>query len=842
MYRFQRGNVEVIGWTFRAKLKQQPQVAKYPFDEAEIQIQIWPKSLNKNIVLVPDLDEYQFTNPTQTPGLVESLVLEDWTVKRSFFGYRYNKYNATFGSSQVIKKFNIPDLSFNIDIRRNILSPMVAYAITLSVVMALMFAVMVIHAETSFNVLSYAAALFFVVAVTHVGLRSELNTHDVVYLEHGFIIMYLVLLSVSINSMIFYSSINVPIVQYQDNLIPKLLYWPALQGILLAITISVFYPAVNPAEALDTVRHHHASGVTPIAAAPKELVPAVTGTPEPSIALTDQTTLRLALSKDPTTLDPSRANDTISTDQIGNLFMGLTRIDIDTGQVLPSLATAWSASEDGLEWTFTLRQDIPWGQYNPQTGQAAQVIDFDGQPRSVNARDVVYGIQRALMSDNSSAPLLYIIKNAREINTNQTADGQPTLLIAEDIGVEAIDDRTVKFTLETPAAYLPALLAYPITYPLPKWAIDEWADLWTEPARINTSGPYLLHSWDRGQQITLIKNPLWVEADQIQIERLRQPIIPQAEDRLALYKNNELDLLEKLQDVEAVKADPALNAELEFYPLLCTTYLGFVHTKPPFNDVRIRRAFSAAIDREAIAALLDGGGIPATSLAPPGVFGAPAPGTVGQGYDPDLARESLQEFLDERGFTIEEFNDTYQITYGTSGQLSDFESAIMEMWADILGVEVTPNTLPWSEYKNVVEKNTPIESMYHIYQYTWYADYPDENNWVHELFNSEVGMNRLRRNCADPNCQETTGPTRFDELTIAAGQNNQPEERIKLYAEAEKILAVDEAAYAPIYHCARSALTKPWLNRTYPRLGAPNYWTWNVDVEKQQEGKNKQSE
>ena len=268
MYRFEQGDVEVIGWTFRANLKQQPKVSKYPFDEAKIQIQLWPKSLNKNIVLVPDLDEYQFTNPTQTPGLVEGLVLEDWAVERSFFGYRQDKYNATFGSSQVIKKFNIPDLYYNIVIRRNILSPIVAYAITLSVVIALMFAVMVIHAESSFNVLSYAAALFFVVAVTHVGLRSELNTHNVVYLEHGFIIMYLVLLSVSINSMLFYSNINIPLIQYKNNLIPKLLYWPALQGIMLAITLGVFYPAADPAEAIDALQHGHDSDVAPIAVAP----------------------------------------------------------------------------------------------------------------------------------------------------------------------------------------------------------------------------------------------------------------------------------------------------------------------------------------------------------------------------------------------------------------------------------------------------------------------------------------------------------------------------------------------------------------------------------------------
>ena len=123
--------------------------------------------------------------------------------------------------------------------------------------------------------------------------------------------------------------------------------------------------------------------------------------------------------------------------------------------------------------------------------------------------------------------------------------------------------------------------------------------------------------------------------------------------------------------------------------------------------------------------------------------------------------------------------------------------------------------------------------MFHIYRLGWCADYPDENNWVHEVFNSEAGGNRLRRNCADANCTETTGPGEFDELTVQAAASSDPAERAELYARAEDILAREEAAYAPIYHYTSQSVTKPWITRNFPPLGGLDFFNWSIDVEAQ---------
>ncbi len=550
-------------------------------------------------------------------------------------------------------------------------------------------------------------------------------------------------------------------------------------------------------------------------------------------------TLHVNLGTEPPTLDPALATDTTSVDLDRNLFVGLTDFDPVTGDVTPLLATDWEVSEDGTVYTFHLRTDIPWVHYDPNTGETVQVTDGDGNPRFVNAYDVEYGAKRTIDPNTASdyAYVTYIIKNAMEVNTGEDADGNPTELTLDDVGVKALDESTVQFTLENPAGYFPAIAGMWVLRPQPQWAIDQYGERWIEAGLIDTNGPYVLDEWIHGGDMRLVKNPLWINADDVQIEVIELAMIEEASTAFALYENNELDTTGvPLPEMDRVKADPVLSKELRIAPVPCTYYYGFVNTKPPFDDVRVRRAFSAAIDRQGlIDNILKGGQIPATTFAPPGIFGAPEPGTVGQGYDPELAKSSLQEFLDEKGMTIDDFNSTYDIVLGhnTSEGHAKIAAAIQQMWKDTLGADVRVENQEWKVYLKTINKNTPVEDEFHIFRLGWCADYPDENNWVYEVFNSEAGANRLRRNCADPNCEETTGPSKFDELTAAAGKEQDPQKRIEMYKEAEDILAREEAAYAPIYHYTSVVVTKPWLTRNYPPLGGADWYNWKIDADAQ---------
>lgn len=552
-------------------------------------------------------------------------------------------------------------------------------------------------------------------------------------------------------------------------------------------------------------------------------------TPEPEVK---PITLNVNLGTEPPSLDPSLATDTTSIAVIGNTFIGLTLIDAVTNEVVPYLATDWEVGTDadGLQtYTFHLRNDIPWVNYNPVTGETTQVVDADGNPRFVNAHDVVYGVKRTIDPATGSgySYVLYIIKNAAAVNGGEEG------FTLDDVGVVALDDWTVQFTLENAAGYFPSIASMWIAMPMPQWTIEEWAEKWTEAGLIVTSGPYVLDTWIHGGEMVLVKNPLWFKADEVQIERIEMVMITEESTAFALYENNELDTTGvPLSEMDRVKADPVLGPEFVQVPSACTAYVGFTNNKPPFDDVRVRKAFSQAIDRQSlIDNVLKGGQIPATSFGPPGIFGAPEPGTVGLGFDAAAAKAALDEYLAEKGMTIEEFN-ALGITYmhNTGEGHARMAAAYQQMWKDTLGVDVKVENQEWAVYLDTIEKTTPLSDVPHMWRLGWCADYADENNWVHEVFNATAGANDLRRNCADETCTEITN-SEFDDLTYAAQAEQDPAKRLEMYREAERILAEVEVAYAPIYHYTSVAVVKPWLTRNFPTVAPLDYFNWKIDWE-----------
>ena len=545
----------------------------------------------------------------------------------------------------------------------------------------------------------------------------------------------------------------------------------------------------------------------------KEVV--VTATP---VKVAKPVTLNFNLGTEPPTADPGLATDTTSVFVDKQLFMGLTAFDAKTAAVIPDLATSWEVSDDGLTWTFHMRDDVPWVFYNPATGEVEE-------QRIVDAHDVEYGVKRTINPDTASdyAYVLYIIKNAQPVNEGEEG------VTLDDVGVTAVDDFTVEFTLETPAGYFPAIAGMWVARPVPQEVIEDKGDRWTEPGFIWTNGPYVMTEWVHGASMRMERNPLWPDwgqADAGNVEVLDFVMITEASTSFALYENNELDTAGvPLPEMDRVKADPVLSKELLIAPRLCTYYYGFTNTKPPFDNVHVRKAFSMAIDRQTlIDTVLKGGQIPATSFAPPGIFGAPPPGEVGLGFDPEAAKAELAE----AGYPNGEGFPEVTLMHNTSEGHARIAAAIQSMWKEILNVDVKVENQEWKVYLQTLKKTTPIEDMPHIWRLGWCADYPDENNWVYEVFNSDAGANRLRRNCLDPNCTETT-TSKFDELTKQAQVESDPAKRTELYREAERILSEEEAAVAFIYHYTQVNVTKPWLDRTFAALGGQPVWMWSID-------------
>jgi len=545
--------------------------------------------------------------------------------------------------------------------------------------------------------------------------------------------------------------------------------------------------------------------LTLVLSACTQVTPAPAAQPLPKDEAYD-VVIRMNLGTEPPTLDPGLATDTTSVQCDELLFLGLTDFDDQTLDTIPELATEWSVSDDGLVWTFKMRDDVQWVHYDP----AAGTIEKKGP---VTAHDVVYGVKRTIDPATASdyAYVDYIIKGAQAVNTGESTD-------LDSIGVRAVDDYTVEFTLEQPAGYFPGIAGMWVNRPVPKEAIEQYGDTWTEPGNIWTNGAYLLDTWEHENKILMLKNPYYFDADTVQIGTIDWVMVVETSTAFSMYENDELDVqIPPLDDMDRVKADPALSQELYIAPRLCTYYVGFNTTKAPFDDPLVRQAFAYAIDRQKlIDTVLKGEQKPAKTFAPPGIFGSPAEDDAWEGisFDPEKAQQLLAEAGYANGEGLPEITYMFNTSEGHQKIAEFFQAS----WKEVLGVDVKLANQEWKVYLKTVTEEAP-----QIYRMAWCADYPDENNWVLENFHPILGSNNPDW---DP---ESESAQRFMELTEGAAAAADPAERQAMYYEAERILCVDQVIITPVYYYTRVVCSKPYVNRTYAPLGGEHIDKWTIE-------------
>lgn len=534
-------------------------------------------------------------------------------------------------------------------------------------------------------------------------------------------------------------------------------------------------------------------------------------------------TLDVNLGYEPPTLDPALATDSGSIDVIENLFLGLTGLD-EEGNVEPELATHWTVSADGRTYTFHLRNDAKWVQYSLNSGVS--------EVRPVTAHDVEYGVKRALDPRTRSdyAYVLYIIEGAMALNTADwdALSEQEQQALLDGVGVRALNDVTVEFRLETPAGYFPSIVSMWVARPVPQELIEARGERWAEPGFCWSNGPYALAEWIHDSRLTLVKNPHYYDAGNVQIEQVRLQMVVASSTALTMYEGNQLDTVSPpLDAMGGIKADPALSKQLHIAPRDCTYYYGFTNDKPPMDNALVRRALSAAIDRQR---LIDhttmGYQLPANTFAPAMIFGSAA-------HNPDIAPWALprslggtgytealrlaRQWLADAGYPNGRGFPTITLMYNTSEGHRRIAQAIAAMWRDGLGINVEVRDLEWREYLRLIDRSTPVEQMPHVWRLGWCADYPDQNNWVYEVFHSQYSYsNRVRWHNSE-----------FDQFTEAARVETNPAIRRNLYHRAEEILVEEQAAMAPIYYYSVLHLNKPWLNRNYHSYGQ-RYDLWRL--------------
>ena len=504
--------------------------------------------------------------------------------------------------------------------------------------------------------------------------------------------------------------------------------------------------------------------------------------------------LRLSIEGVIPTIDPGLTLDEASIEVTEQLFLGLTDFDPETYEVLPELASHWDISEDGKTCRFYLRKDVTW---------------TNGEP--VTAHDMVWAVRRNIRPETNSpyAYMLYILKNSQAVNSGEIKD-------ASAVGVSATDDFTVEFRLNHPAAYFPAMAGIWVFRPLPGKVIEKYGDQWTAPQNIQTNGSYMLSAWKKGNMMILRKNPDYYDADKVAIPEVHYYIVPESYAGLLMYENNDLDILGgrclrlPITEIPRIRSNPVTGQEYRNEPSFCTYAYGFNVKRPPVDDILVRKALCAAIDRRMLLeAIGEGDDEPATTYTRPPIFGAVSPAEgVGIRFNPVQAKK----WLAEAGYPGGEGFPDITLTYNVSETHRKFAQAVQTLLKHYLNINVITDGREWAAYVEAISQpNTP-----HIFRMGWCADYPDANNFLNEVLHPFNSSNRIGWENLE-----------FAELMDKAQQNTDPKQRKAFYRRAEQILTEEECAILPIYFETAQYLVNPRLKGWYHMaMGGQHIRNW----------------
>ena len=381
------------------------------------------------------------------------------------------------------------------------------------------------------------------------------------------------------------------------------------------------------------------------------------------------------------TLDPAFIGDAADVQLLLQLYAGLTRLD-EAGEPYPSLASGWEISADGLTYEFTLRPGLRFS---------------DGSP--LTADDVRRSWLRLLDPETgASAPdVLNVIAGSAERLAGEVGE--------DDVGILATDERTLVVTLRHPAAYFLQILATPSAFVVPPAA--DGSDAWQTPDAFVGSGPYVVDGAD-GPDLVLRANEHYV-AGPPPIDEIRWMSLA-SEDPVGAFGTGDIDLAQVPGwDATWIAFDRELGPRLHAAAPLTISYFGFDATQPPFDDPRVRLAFSLALDRERLVPLAEGASSAAApSLVPPALW--PEGFVPAFGHDPDEARD----LLDEAGYA--DRSDLGTIVVNGTGLGVDPAVAV---WREELGVEIEVEVMDFGDFLGQLDTQPP-----QIFTINWIADYP----------------------------------------------------------------------------------------------------------------------
>lgn len=482
-------------------------------------------------------------------------------------------------------------------------------------------------------------------------------------------------------------------------------------------------------------------------------------------------TISLNAGMEPTGLNTLTSTYTIEFSLFKHMYENLVTLDDDDNTV-PGAAESWDYDEDTLTYTFHLRKDGVW---------------TNGDP--VTAKDFEFAWSQALNPEVASdyAYFLYFIKNAEKY-----FNGEVTW---DEVGVKVVDDYTLEVTMEQPTPYALFLFSFGTLAPINQRFYEAvGADLYsTEAQYFCTNGPFALTEWSHNDKIVMQKNDAWHGAADVEVEEIDWKIITDANAALSSFLAGDLDMV-GLGTGELIKQATAAGATIQSYTDGTSFYIYFNNNDQYLSNVNLRRALFNAIDEQKeIDTVWQNDNEPMTSFTAPGVSatdGTSFAGKVGELYAPSRDQEKAKEYLatalSELGCTVDDLSAHLSIDCGDSATSIAEASFYQEQWRQVLGIEVTVNSMITKQGSQNRKTGNYVMSIT-----GWGPDYNDPNTfldlWVTDGGNNQTGFSNER----------------YDELIDLAAKETDLEKRESYFIECEQIIA-DQLPIGPAFWRAPS--------------------------------------
>ena len=474
---------------------------------------------------------------------------------------------------------------------------------------------------------------------------------------------------------------------------------------------------------------------------------------------------------EPQSLDPQIATGVPEHHVISAVMEGLVLKDRKTLEPRPGVAKTWDISNDGQVYTFYLRENAKWS-----NGDAHTVHDY------------VWSWWRALQTTlgNQYAYMLFPIKNAKRYYDGETSD-------FSDVGVKAIDNRTLQVTLTNPTPYFLQLLDHYSLFPVHQATIekfgraDERGTRWSYEGNLVGNGPYKLEEWKINRHITVTKNPYYWDEGNVSINSIVFKPVDNAVTEERMFRAGALHVTSSIPADKIAIYQEKSAPELKITPYLGTYFYRLNINTPQLQDKRVRRALGMAIDRrQLVDNITKGGQIPAYTMTPPGTMGYFPESTLN--FDPEAAKRLLAE----AGYPNGEGFPPIEILYNTNEGHRKIAVALQEMWKNYLNIDIKLLNQEWKVYLA-----TESAGDYQISRGGWIGDYVDPNNFL-DMFLCNGGNNRTGW------CNEE-----YDRLILeVAPSQSSHEQRLKIFQQAETML-LEDMPIIPVYTYTSIKLLHP---------------------------------